>query len=97
MSLNIADITEEISTAGFSVHRDAHIGALVDSIIDKNYNVYSEDGLSLFRAAVFQNDVSEEIPREGALLTSTSLSLTLSNHLCQNRPSYFAECSAELD
>lgn len=60
MSSDIARATEEISTAGFSVHQDARIGALVQDIINIRYNFYSEEGRSLFRG-VLQNDVSKAI------------------------------------
>ncbi|CAG1970826.1 unnamed protein product [Fusarium graminearum] len=33
MTLDIAHITENISTTGFWIQEDAHIGALIDSII----------------------------------------------------------------
>jgi hypothetical protein len=68
MSLNIGHITEEITATGFSVHQDAHIGTLVDRIIDKKYENYSEETLNLFNVAVLQNEVSED-PRGRALLT----------------------------
>jgi hypothetical protein len=58
MSLDIAHITENISTTGFWVQEDAHIGALVDSIIRTDSQSYTEEVLSLHKAAVFQNDVS---------------------------------------
>ncbi|KAG7409528.1 hypothetical protein Forpe1208_v010761 [Fusarium oxysporum f. sp. rapae] len=62
MSSNIAHVTEEISAVGFSVHQDAHFGALVDSVINKKFNFYSEEGFSLFRAVLRNDLVSNVIP-----------------------------------
>lgn len=58
MSLDIAHITENISATGFWAQEDARIGALVDSIIRTDSQSYTEEVLSLCKAAVFQNDVS---------------------------------------
>jgi len=72
MSTNIAHVIEQISAAGYSVHHDANFGALVDSIIGKDFNLYSKEGFNLLRA-VLRNDVSTgNIPSGIAHLTSTS-------------------------
>ncbi|KAK2669752.1 hypothetical protein RAB80_015278 [Fusarium oxysporum f. sp. vasinfectum] len=88
MSSDIARATEDISAAGFSVHQDARIGALVQDIINIKYNFYSEEGRSLFRG-VLQNDlvsnVIKPLLREPTFIFCRVFGKTRSKHCIVNR------------